>query len=271
MGEHRTEAEAVAELAGGVPERVDADKLYSVVTPQGGVHHVVDLERFLPAPKRTRGTVTVQTVGDLMRYTKRHDNETGTTVWIDADEHQIVTVLNDHSAESAEWGDHRAVLRLRVTPEWRHWLSQDGKLLDQQTFAEHIEQGLLEIRDPDSATMLEVAQSIEGTVTAEFKSASRLDNGAVGIAYVEETTAAAGPRGELEIPQRFTLAIAPFEGEEPCVIDARLRYRIRSGDLSIGYRLERPHDVIRASIELITEKLVTEFPGDRVFIGKPRS
>lgn len=252
------------------PEVLEPDRLYHRVVPEGARGEVIDLERYLPAPRRARGHVRLQTVDDLVRYVQRHDDPGSTTIWVDMDAHLVVAVLNDHTQDGAQWGDHRATLALKATDEWRHWTSRDGKLLAQEDFAEHIEDGLAEIVLPDGATMLEIAQSIQGTTKAEFQSAHRLADGAIGIKYVEEQTAAAGTKGELEIPERFELAIAPFLGEEPYRVRARLRYRIRSGSLTIGYRLDRPSDVIRDAIDQIATRLHGQFEGGRVFIGTPR-
>lgn len=253
------------------PAVLDPTQIHHRVVPAGATGEVIDLERYLPAPRRERGSVRLQTVDDFVRYVQRHDDPAATTVWVDIDAHLVVAVLNDHTQEDAQWGDHRATLQLKPTDEWTHWTSRDGKLLAQEDFAEHIEDGLAEIVSPDGATMLEVAQSIQGTTKAEFKAAHRLSNGTIGVQYVEEQTAAAGAKGEIEIPERFELAIAPFLGEEPYRVRARLRYRIRSGDLAIGYRLDRPNDVVRDAIDHIANRLHGQFEGERVFIGVPRS
>lgn len=254
------------------PEVLEPDDLYGVLIPAGAQHKVLDLETYGSAPRRMKGSVRLHTVDDLVRYVARHDNAEATTVWLDVEGNGIVAVLNDHRNDGLpEWGDHRATLQLKPTDEWEHWLSQDGDLLAQQAFADHIDDGLKEIVNPDPATMLEIAQSIQGATNVEFQAASRLDNGAIGVKYVEQTTARAGQRGDIEIPERFELAISPFLGEEPYKVGARLRYRLNSGQLSLGYKLDRPGDVVRDAIDQIAQRLSTTFTGDRVFIGVPRS
>jgi uncharacterized protein YfdQ (DUF2303 family) len=270
-----TENEA-AILAGELlakPEEI-GEGLYSILVPAGAQHQVLDIndkvERLGAAPKRTHGTVAPQTVDDLARYVQRHDDTDATTVWVDAEGRAVVAVLNDHAAKAAGWGDHRAVLTLKLTPEWQRWGRHDGAYLGQEDFAEHIELGLIEIVEPDSAHMLEIAQHIEGTKTAEFQGGHRLQSGAVAIQYVETVAARAGARGDLEIPSRFKLAIAPFLGEQPVEMWARFRYRIRGDKLVLGYVLERPDEVIRQSVDDIAQRLVGTFGEHRVFVGTPR-
>jgi uncharacterized protein YfdQ (DUF2303 family) len=257
-------------IASAQPTPLDTGKLYARTVPEGAEGEVIDLEPYADAPRRMRGTVHLQTVEALTAYTSRHDNPDCTTLWIDGDRHQVVAVLDDHSEEQPAWGEHRAVLTLQVTDAWRHWTALDGKLMAQEAFAGHIEDGLPDIASPDGADMLEIAQSIQGTTKAEFKAAHRLSSGAVGVQYVEEQTAKAGRRGELEIPERFTLAISPFVGADTHPLGARLRYRIKAGELTLGYRLDRPGDVLRDALEGIAGRLRSTFGEHRVFAGRPR-
>jgi uncharacterized protein YfdQ (DUF2303 family) len=268
---------AAALIAGELiakPENV-GDGLFSVLVPEGARHHLVDvnelIERLGDTPLRAKGTVVPQAVDDLARYVQRHDDTDATTIWVDLHARTVTAVLNDHATSAAGWGDHRARLALALTPEWQRWAKHDGQYMSQEDFAEHIELGLVEIVEPDAAHMLEVAQHIEGTKSAEFQGGHRLDSGAVAIQYVETVSARAGVRGDLEIPSRFKLAISPFLGEEPAPLSARFRYRIRGDKLVLGYLLERPEDVIRDSIDKIAQRLAGVFGEQRVFVGTPRS
>jgi len=243
-----------------------------VARPEGVRGHIVDLEIFEPRPRRKRGVVELQTVDDFASYVLRHDDPTSTTIWCDVYKHQLEAVINGHAGVGDDrpgWGDHRAVLKLLLTPEWKHWKLLDGQLVDQLRFAEHIEDGLDDITDPPSADMLEIAQTISGTRTVDFRAARRVGDGTVGVEWVEEQTARAGQKGDLQIPERFTLAIAPFLGEEPYKVEARLRWRMRDGKLALGYKLTRPDLILRDAIDQIANRLSARFPGDRVFTGAP--
>lgn len=91
--------------------------------------------------------------------------------------------------------------------------------------------------------MLEIAQSIEATSSGQFESKQRLQDGQVALRYSQQVEARAGTKGDLTIPETFTVALRCYEGIDPVDITARLRYRIREGQLAIGYRLERLDDV----------------------------
>lgn len=276
----RTEAEVIARLAqqAAEPTMAFAGDNATLVVPEGAHVAHLDFEHLEDTPRRAHGQVRLQTVDDLVKYVQRHDQQEATTVWVDLQTHTVEAVLNDHARDTPGWGDHRAALKLQTTPEWQHWAGKDNVLMGQEAFAQHIEDGLPEIVEPAGATMLEIAQTLQGATKAEWKSAQRLHNGQVQVVYVEEQTASAGGKGELAIPERFKLGISPFVGEEAFAVAARLRYRVRGGDVQLGYKLDRPHEVIRSAIDEIATKLTGLFTygdgegrlGSRVFVGTPR-
>lgn len=259
-----TEAAVVADLAvkasGIVKETADVVIL--------GSGQVIDLEGYGFTPTRAKGTARPKSVDAFIAYVRRHLTP-ATTIWAEPLDGKIVAVLNDHGPEqSGEFADLRADLALPVTPEWEHWSARDRQFGAQRDFAEHIEDGLPEIREPDGATMLEVAQTMQATVNAEFKSASRLHDGTISVGWTEHVDARAGSAGDLTIPQEMVLGIAPFYGEAPYEVRARIRYRIASGELKIGYVLDRPDVVIRDCLAHIAARLEEAFPGI-VYAGTP--
>ena len=269
--------EQVAELARRAlePSALTDGVVEQRLIPKGFTLQTVTFpERELAWPRRKTGIVQLADAESLSRYIDRHHRSDATTVWIDDQLGKVTAVLNDHSNNDdldnggAEWGDHRAILKLRHTPEWEHWTRLDGQLVDQQRFAEHIDQGLLEVVEPDGATLLEIAQTFHATTEAKFRSAIRLSDGNVQFQYDEEAEAKAGRAGELQIPSTFTLASAPYIGEDVEPIEADLRYRVRAGALTIGYRLRRPHDVLRMSLDGLEDRLSGQYA---VLRGTPRS
>lgn len=247
--------------------------IYGVTIPHGAHHTVVDLEHFAPFPKRARGTYRPASVEAFIAITKRHQaaDVNTTTVWVHPTSGTIVAVLNDHGPEQdAEWGDHRVRLQLEHTEEWKRWLSKDGKLLGQEEFAEHLQDGITEIATPPAAELLEIAQTMHGTTNAAWKSGVSIRDGSVQLAYTEEASAAAGRDGKLAVPETFTLVLAPFIGEEPVELRARLRWRVPTGTLRLGYKLEQPEQVITNVLDRIAARLRDEFPGV-VYFGEPRT
>lgn len=249
------------------PDILDPTTLYGVTVPAGASHHVIDLERYAETPYRKKGTRKPATLDSLIAYVKLHDDGEASTLWVHPTVGKVVAILDDHDQETPGWAEHRAVLDLLHTPEWTHWLSRDNRLVDQVEFAQHIEDGLNEIVTPDAADMLEIAQTFHATTSAQFRTANRLQDGQVQLRYEEEINATAGQAGETKIPSEFILVLAPFIGEPRVQLTARLRYRLTGGNLRIGYKLDRPHELIRGTLDDIKRRLDSEF--GRVYLGQP--
>lgn len=265
-----TEAEVVGRLAQEAARPTvisDPSKPQVLVVPAASSAEVLELDRFLDEPRRKKGLYGPADVESFIDYTTTHAVKGHTTVWVDPSQTMVVALINDNAADKGGWGDHRARLVLNRTPEWRHWLARDGKYLTQEDFAEHLQEGILEIVDPEGAEMLEIAQTLQGSTDVQWKSANRVDNGAVSFKYQENVTASAGAKGELEVPQEMTLGVSPFFGEEPFSVTARIRYRVRAGALTIGYKLERPTDVELNVLQAIVDRLKGEF--ENVYMGTP--
>ncbi len=230
------------------------------VIPADAELAIPDLSAWREFPTRKTGVYQPATVEAFTAYVKGHHDPDGTTVWVHPTSGLVTAILDDNTAESPQWGQHQARLQLQVTPEWTYWAGNDGEMLGQEAFAEHIEGGLEEIVEPDAATMLEIAQTFHATTSAAFRSSTRLVSGEQRLQYDEEIKANAGAAGDLTVPTALLLAIAPFVGEDRYKIAARLRFRLNQGKLTLGYRLDRPESVKRDALEGVAERLGKEFP-----------
>lgn len=271
-GDVETIVETAREAAKPHPINPAEPQRHAFVVPAGARLEVVDPDdKYLTAPRRLTGTVKVEDPASFLAYVERFYDAERTTAWVDMDSANVVAVLNDAKRDEPAWRDHRAVLQLAKTPEWTRWRNGDagaaGRLMSQEAFARHIETSELDIVVPSAAELLELAQTFYAKTDVEFRSSQRLTSGEVQITYVEETTAGAGRNGEVDIPTTFELLIAPFHGEDKVPVQARLRYRVQGGNLSIGYELVRPDEVEREVLERVAANLRTKV--ERVYLGAP--
>ena len=244
-----------------------------LILAEGQRVHEIDNTPSLPNPPRQTGKVTLTDQDSFVLYVNRHRENELTTLWTDVDKGTVTAVLNDHMlhTEMAGWADHRATLQLKLTEDWKFWAANDGELLPQTAFAEHLEEGALNIVTPSAADMLEIAQSFQAKRGVDFKASVRLTSGEVGLQYEETTAAKAGVKGTIEIPEAFTLKLQPFDGgPEYTDIVARFRYRINDGQLLLGYKITRPDMVKRAAFNEITAS-ISEGIGLPVMAGTPRN
>lgn len=214
------------------------------VTGETTIHDVaaLELDRDARPPARKTGQVTVRDADSLIEYIERHATE-HTEVWADLERRAVLAVLDGHAPIVAGHQDHKAILSLRQTEAWKLWREKDGLYLPQETFAEFIEARQVDIIDPPGGDLLAIVTTIKSTTKADFESARRLSDGQTVLSYREETTTTAGKAGQFEVPETFTLGISPFEGSPKYRVTARLRVRIASGQLTIGYVLDNPKDI----------------------------
>jgi len=225
---------------------LEVGKFYVFNTPSG----IADVDLTGPEhtgiPPRKSGTTLVRDARSWTAYFTKHSSP-ASEVYADSERLTVTAVLNAHASDTPSWGDHRLRLELRTTDAWKQWMRNDGELLDQETFAEFLQDHLPELLEPSSADMLEIAQSLQAATKVDFQSGVRLASGQRQFQYVETTTTKAGQKGQLTVPETFVIGLVPFEGSEGYRLTARLRYRITDRGLRMGYKLERPADILRTA------------------------
>lgn len=231
---------------------------------------VVDLtgDQYRETPRRKTGTVQVRDIAAFAQYYAKHSTADVSEVYANLDRNSITAVLDAHAADIPGWAGHRVVLTVRRTRNWETWAELDGKYVDQSTFAEHIEANLPDIAEPDGADLLELCQTFQATTEVSFKSGSLLASGARELQYTENVAASGGRTRQIQIPKGLTLALAPFEDNEPVAVTARFRYRIKEGTLFLGYVLDQPQDVLRAAFDRIIAA-TQEKTGATIMRGTP--
>jgi uncharacterized protein YfdQ (DUF2303 family) len=240
-----------------------------VVVDQYGTAKILDLESLRERPDRSRGTYKPATVESFIDYVTIHKDDAETTIWVHPTEGRVIAVLDDHSATNPAWREHKVELTLQHSPEWLFWMRTNDQLMDQETFAELLREGLPDIASPDGATLLEIATTIEAKTAVHFRSAVDTSSGEKKFKYDESVDASGttAADGEVAVPRQFTLVIAPFLGEEPVEVIANLKHRTQGGNLRLGYKLERPERAVEDALQRVADRLDDRF--ERVYRGTP--
>jgi uncharacterized protein YfdQ (DUF2303 family) len=274
----RTEADAILEWADlhrdSVPMYAVApgsdDEVLHLLVPNGHQVHTLDPERFADRPRRATGLIDVYDSASFVAAVEHRSSvESAVVVYGDVVNLGLCAVLNDDQADGiAGWRDHRVVLRLEETPEWRMWNNRQG-LLGQAEFAEHIIDGETEIVEPSAAAMREIAETFNAKTDVTFKSGVRNQSGQRTFIYDEQTTAGAGKAGTLEVPEVFTIAVAPFVGSQKYKVRCRLVFRINRSDFRIGYQLIRSPEVIRDAFQQVMTDVSDALPEGTLMLMGP--
>lgn len=250
MTDHRTEADAIAEIAARVqiPFVVDEGSLHlpHITVGADGRAHVTDVTAFARKPRDVREHVIFTEVESWLAYVERF--RTPETILFGNPETATVDAVFDYHADSATPGlcENRATWKMRTSDEWRAWSAIDGQLMRQDAFAEHLVGHRGEVLRPDAATMLELAQSFQATTEVAFKSRVSLETGAVTF-LVDEKVEGTGMVGEraVKAPQTLTLRMPVIAAGAPLELTARLRWRTVRDGLRLGIVIEQAAQIIR--------------------------
>ena len=237
-----------------------------LVRDSGGQARVIDLadeiEADRPNPSRKQGDASISDVPSFAGYLAKHGLPE-TELWGNRDKSTITAVINADGAAAddggvsldgngtAGWGDNTATLTLLHSADWKNWTGHDGQLLTKDQFAEFVEDHLPNFAD--GAAFLELARSFRATMNVEFGNAEHA-GGRTTVNYTKTTEAKAGQKGAVAFPDTITIGVYVYDGGKAYKLDARLRYKVTDGDLRIGFKLQRPKDVLQAAFdEVVTE------------------
>lgn len=238
----------IMELAASRNAVVSLDGTTKLLAPQDYRLHdlTAEIEVLRPNPSRKKGVAQLNDLASFLTYVKQQGNPAITRIYADVDRRSITAVFNDHAnvneSDKAGWRDHGALFRAEISPEFTKWMENDGKSMDQETFAVFIEDNIADIADAGGETLLTVASTLQAKNEVQFASSHRLDNGQVQLAYTENITATAGGNGSVQIPREFAIGARLFKGGAGYKIHARLKFRlIGGGKVKFWYELDRPH------------------------------
>ena len=216
------------------------------VIPPGGApmavvrshEKLVSLEPWMPNPERIRRTVKHSCFQSFLRYLAENNNSYARCY---VEKERVVAIFDHHNVDGdPDWEQHRSEFALVPSAPaamWQSFVTKDGRRsISQMEFALLLERRAQDIVTPDASTMMEIALTLEAKPKVEWKSGIRLQDGSRQFLFEETVAAKAGTKGQITIPEKFTLGLALYEGTAAISLDVKLRYRIENG--SIAFTLE---------------------------------
>lgn len=249
-----------------IPLKVDQ----AVLVPDG--YTVEDLtglaEKYLPAPRRKRASVTLHDAESFCGYYKNHKSP-ASVVFADTQTCEFKAILDYHGMgeQPAGWREHQAGFVLMTTPEWNTWTGSHHKGMSQMDFAEFVENNAPDFKNPPAAAMLDIAKDLKVKNDVTFNSGVKVSNGQQQLTFTEQLKATMGG-GNVEVPERFTIRVVAYVGTAPVELEALLRIRVKEGKLTIWYDLLRAHKVKEEAFSNAV-KQISAGCGKPVLLGKP--
>lgn len=241
----------------------DAGRLIAV--PEGWqLQTDAQLEQLQPRPYRVKGQVATKTVESFSHYVNTHKREES-LLYAVVDEHsttplRVTAVFNEHQGGEVDenqpgWRDFTATLTPDVSHEWQNWTSNSGKRMNQFEFALFIEDNIKDVSSqegyPTGTEMLKMATQFEATQDKKFRSAVRVQSGGVNLECIDTDNAATVEK--MQAFDRFMIGIPAFWKGQAYLLEAKLRYRVQSGVLTLWYDLIRPDLVVNDAIDKILD------------------
>lgn len=150
---------------------------------------------------------------------------------------------------------HSVTLKLRPSEEFARWSAMEGKIHPQDEFARFLEENSMDVAFPEAATMIEISRDFEATVGQSYKSSIRLDNGDRKLRFETDTRV----MNDVIIPERFTLSIPIYNGEQPDTLTALFRWRAMGGGaVGLGFQWHRVEYQRRAHFQQIATTAAEE-------------
>lgn len=271
---YANEVEAiVAATAQPSSEKLDDDHLLFML-PNGFTYEEFDLSQYRAQPTRKRGTHELNDAESFIAFIRDQGSLASCRIYAQTDyvgsEVCFTAVMNDHAQEDAHWRDFRAVYKPILSVEWQTWIFKNGKALSQAEFATFLDDNSKDIASvassPTGAQILEMALNFEAKQEAIYRSAIRLQSGAVAFEYTDKEDDSTIKR--MDLFSRFTIGIAPFFNGDGYQLQARLKYKLANGKITFHYELIRPDLALQQATLKLVEKIKAE-AGFPLFFGRP--
>lgn len=229
------------------------------------------LDEYLKKPERRSGTLTAFDSDSFVKITNRFKNSNSAlfqkaSYGDNAFSASLLSILNYSPAtdknEDADNNDHRVQYGFPISEELKLWLGNNKKPMNSVEFATFLEDNIADMvvatdnwsvnfgenGVPAFATpskIVELSRGIEVRVDERVTNAYRVSDGSFAMQYTNENKDATGQ--PLKLPEWFCLGIKVFENGDFYQLPARLRFRVKEGQVAWHYELYRKRDVLSAA------------------------
>ncbi|WP_430470042.1 DUF2303 family protein [Thalassospira lucentensis] len=306
----QTETEAAHKLTAKfgdhkiVDVKHDGVQVPVIILPEGrtagSVQEFIDEVR--EHPKRRKGTSVMQNLDSFVDMTNRFKSDFSAVFGINnaaSADLSLTTVFDYHDPSETEDGiprfmGHRCVYRFPMSDEWRAWMDQDDEWLDQNSFAEFLEEHIIDIAAPPAfdakpdltefekhllnlistlgskftgpSGILELSRGLSIRTEEKLESRQNLATGEIALKFSNEHQNTEG--GKLVVPDLFLINIPVFKNGPCYLIPVRLRFRKDGAKVLWKFLLHRTELILNHAFGEGCDKVKaeTELP---LFLGAP--
>ncbi|MCG8694666.1 MAG: YfdQ family protein [Minwuiales bacterium] len=283
----------------GLADKDDELDALVAVLPSGLTLHPMQpyLDAQRDKPRRRKGDVVVSRVRSFIDHANRFkDDDSALFAHASLVSPRLTAVLNYHRQSAGgtpRFGDHRTVYNCPLSDEWKAWLKQNKQPMEQNEFAEFLEDRIGDIALPpmerpkeadhadaaifaiadqlrgnfaDPARLMDMARSFKVFANEKVEQSTNLNTGEVELIYSTEHTDGTG--NKLIVPNLFLIAVPVFKLGAHFRMVVRLRYRTRGGAVKFSYDIYQPDRTFEAAFEAVCSEAQAG-TGLPLFYGEP--
>ena len=227
-----------------------------------------DLEKFMPARRRQRGTMNTNSITDFAAYTVEH-KELGCTVFVNPENMAARAVLNLGTKNLPGHCDNSAVVTLEKTAAFLALLSHTAQhvSLKQSQMAEFLEDWSDEIVcynadvQPESQ-YIPIHKAIAAVRKLTIESMHKLESEAKSLSASKSTFESVAATSTETIPTMFRFETVPYHGLEVRTFEVRLGINTGGPVPTIGLRIikmeEHDEQMAKEFAQLVRDALTGE-------------
>jgi len=201
---------------------------------------VIDTEQYEKCPNRFRGQFTTHLISDFVDYINTNGSA-NTGIFVNTDKSTATAIINMGSSSAPEWGDHKASLTLKKTPEFAKLLANINIKLDQLAFIDLIEdypECFSFIDGTDDTKMMALPTAIAAIRKLTVSQASETTIEASDFAANLSSTDKIEFKAQGNIPPKgFFFICHPYEGLSEVRFECRLRAISDGKEVKLKYRI----------------------------------
>lgn len=232
------------------------------------------LDQYRKKPERRKGTISALDIDSFASLTNRFKAENSAVFQRSSHSENNFTaslqaILNYNPEgpknDDADNRDHKVEYHFPLSEELKTWLKANKQPFNAKEFAEFLEDNIadLVVAAPDKfetkfgdngvpvfatpSKIMELSRGIEVRVDERVTQAFRVSDGSFNMQFTTENKDALG--APLKLPEWFCLGIRVFENGGFFQIPARLRFRVKDGQVAWFYELYRKRDVLTVAFD----------------------
>jgi uncharacterized protein YfdQ (DUF2303 family) len=243
-------------------------------------------DEYKTAPDTRQGTAIMLTLDSFIDHVNRFkDAESIVFAQNSRDKPRLQAIIDYHQSTfdgAPRYCDHQVSYDFPMADEWNAWLEKDNQPMTQIEFAEFLEDRIGDVEVPPTkenlesdenegttrlktlleriggnlagpGTLMELSKGLKVNVEEKVHQHHTLANGETQLHFSHEHTDENG--APIKVPNMFLINIPVFNSGDVFRIPVRLRYRVRSGNITWTYQLYRTDQTFTAAFEDAVKKV----------------